>query len=67
MQTVGWWALLSAAIGATLALIAGLFDMYREKIDHAAHKRVHIHMKVRQTRLLVETFIHDLKEGRLND
>lgn len=29
LQTVGWWSLLGAAIGAALALIAGLFDMNR--------------------------------------
>ena len=46
LQTVGWWALIGAAIGAALALVAGLFDMNREKIEDEAHKRVHTHMKV---------------------
>lgn len=46
LQNAGWWALLGAAIGAALTLIAGLFDMSREKIEPAAHRRVHTHMKV---------------------
>ena len=46
LQTVGWWALIGAAIAAALALVAGLFDMSREKIGVEAHKRVHTHMKV---------------------
>lgn len=46
LQNAGWWALLGAAIGAALTLIAGLFDMTREKIEPVAHKRVHTHMKV---------------------
>ena len=46
LQNAGWWALLGAAIGAALSLIAGLFDMTREKIEPAAQKRVHTHMKV---------------------
>lgn len=46
LQNAGWWALLGAAIGAALTLIAGLFDMTREKIEPAAHRRVHTHMKV---------------------
>lgn len=46
LQNAGWWALLGAAIGAALTVIAGLFDMTREKIEPAAHRRVHTHMKV---------------------
>lgn len=46
LRGAGWWALLGAAIGAALAIVAGLFDMNREKIEHAAHERVHTHMKV---------------------
>lgn len=45
-RAAGWWALAAAAIGAALAVPAGLFDMYREKIGHDAHHRVHRHMKV---------------------
>lgn len=46
LKTVGWWALIGAAVGAALALVAGVFDMNREKIADEAHKRVHTHMKV---------------------
>lgn len=46
LQHAGWWALLGAAIGAAVALVAGLFDMHREKLPPAAHRRVHTHMKV---------------------
>lgn len=46
LQHAGWWALLGAAIGAAVALVAGLFDMHREKLQPAAHHRVHTHMKV---------------------
>lgn len=46
LQDAGWWALLGAALGAALTVIAGLFDMAREKIEPAAHRRVHTHMKV---------------------
>ena len=46
LQATGTWALLGAGIGATVAIIAGLFDMKRAKIKHAAHERVHVHMKV---------------------
>lgn len=46
LQSAGWWSLLGAAIGAALAIVAGLFDMSREKIKDKAHKRVHTHIKV---------------------
>lgn len=46
LQRIGWWALLGAALGAAGAIIAGLFDMNREKIENAADKRAHTHMKV---------------------
>lgn len=41
-----WWALAGGAVGAVLSVIAGLYDMRREKIDHEAHEYVHIHMKM---------------------
>lgn len=46
LQHAGWWALLGAGMGAAAALVAGLFDMHREKLQPAAHQRVHTHMKV---------------------
>ena len=46
LQATGTWALFGAGIGAAVAIIAGLIDMKRAKIKHAAHERVHIHMKV---------------------
>ena len=46
LQTAGTWALFGAGIGAAAAIITGLFDMNRAKLQHAAHKRVHVHMKV---------------------
>lgn len=46
LRAAGFWALLGAAVGGALAVVAGLFDMNREKIEHEAHERVHFHMKV---------------------
>ncbi|MGI8470556.1 MAG: DUF2231 domain-containing protein [Pyrinomonadaceae bacterium] len=46
LRGAGWWSLLGAAIGGALAVVAGLYDMNREKIEHEAHERVHVHMKV---------------------
>lgn len=46
LHAAGWWSLFGAAVGAALALLAGLFDMSREKIEDEAHKRVRTHMKV---------------------
>lgn len=46
LRAAGWWGLAGAAAGAALALVAGLFDMSREKIGREAHRRVHTHMKV---------------------
>lgn len=46
LGTAAWWALAGGAIGAAIAIPAGLFDMNREKIAHDAHARVHTHMKV---------------------
>lgn len=46
LRATGWWALAGAAIGAALAVPAGLFDMRRENIGHDAHQRVHTHLKV---------------------
>jgi uncharacterized membrane protein len=45
-ELLAGWALIGAAIGAPFALVAGLFDMNREKIDDEVHKRVHRHMNV---------------------
>lgn len=44
----GRWSLLAAALGAAVAVGAGLFDMNRAhaQIEHAVHERVHKHMKV---------------------
>ena len=46
LRAAGFWALIGAAAGGALALVAGLFDMNREQIEHEAHERVHFHMKV---------------------
>lgn len=46
LRAAGWWALIGAAVGAAFAVLAGLFDMKRQQIEHEAHKRVHTHMKV---------------------
>lgn len=46
LLAVGWWALAAGAVGAGLAVAAGLADMHRERIEHAAHHLVHLHMKV---------------------
>lgn len=40
------WSLAGAAVGAASAVIAGLFDMNRERMSEEAHHRVHFHMKV---------------------
>ena len=46
LRAAGFWALIGAAVGSSLAVIAGLFDMNREKIEQEAHERVYTHMKV---------------------
>lgn len=46
LHEAGWWALLGAAIGAALSVLAGLYDMSRARIAHDAHERVHKHMRV---------------------
>jgi uncharacterized membrane protein len=46
LRAAGFWALIGAVVGGALAIVAGLFDMNRERIEHAAHERVHFHMKV---------------------
>lgn len=46
LRGAGWWTLLGAAIGGALAVVAGLFDLNRERIEHAAQERVHFHRKV---------------------
>lgn len=46
LQNTGWWSLVGAAIGAAVAVAAGLYDMNREEIKPEAHSQVHKHMKV---------------------
>lgn len=46
LQDAGWWSLVAAAVGGALAIIAGLFDMNREKFTKKAHRQVHKHMKI---------------------
>lgn len=46
LLAVGWWTLAAAAVGAGLAVVAGLADMNRERIEDTTHHRVHLHMKV---------------------
>lgn len=46
LQNAGWWALLGAAIKQAGYHGEGRADMTREKIEPAAHRRVHTHMKV---------------------
>ena len=46
LEVAGTWALFGAGIGAAVAITTGLFDMKRAKLKHAAHERVHLHMKV---------------------
>lgn len=46
LATAGWYALVVAAFGAALAVVAGLFDMSREQLGEEVHHRVHTHMKV---------------------
>jgi uncharacterized membrane protein len=46
LRGAGWWSLAGAGLGGAAAVVAGLVDMNREKIEHAAHERVHTHMKV---------------------
>lgn len=46
LQAAGTWALFGAGIGAAVAIVAGLIDMKRAKIQPAPHRRVHLHMKV---------------------
>ena len=46
LATAGWYALVAAAIGAAVAVVAGFIDMSRERLREDAHHRVHTHMKV---------------------
>lgn len=46
LSAAGWWTLFGAAIGAVLAVAAGLFDMNRARMEHTVHERVHRHMRV---------------------
>jgi uncharacterized membrane protein len=53
LLAVGWWALAVGAIGAAVAVVAGLTDMARERIEDVAHHRVHLHMRVGFTLFVV--------------
>ncbi len=44
LKAAGWWSLFGAGLGAALAVVAGLWDMNREKLEHEAHEQVHKHM-----------------------
>lgn len=46
LLAAGTWALFGAGIGAAIAIVAGLIDMNRAKIEAGPHRRVHFHMKV---------------------
>ena len=46
LSATGFLSGAGAAVGAALALPSGLFDMGRQSMDHEAHTRVHVHMKV---------------------
>ena len=46
LRAAGFWALIGAAAAGALAVIAGLFDMNRERIEHEGHERVYFQMKV---------------------
>lgn len=46
LKAAGWWSLLGAAIGGTVAVAAGLYDMKREELEHEIHSQVHKHMYI---------------------
>lgn len=46
LQAVAVWALLGAAIGGVVTVLAGIYDMNRAQLAHTTHQRVHRHMKV---------------------
>src|SRR2546428_10733437 len=46
LRSTGWWALMGAAVGGVLTVLAGLFDMQRANLKEDVHVRVHRHMKV---------------------
>ena len=46
LATTARWALSAAAVGAALAVLAGLHDMHRATMSEEAHHRVHRHMYV---------------------
>ena len=46
LRHAGWWSLVGAAAGGTLAVAAGIFDMRRANLAEEVHARVHRHMKV---------------------
>lgn len=46
LRSAGWWALVSAALGAIATVAAGIFDMRRADLHEEVHHRVHRHMRV---------------------
>lgn len=46
LRSTGWWALVGAALGGIVTVLAGLFDMRRADLKQDVHIRVHRHMKV---------------------
>jgi uncharacterized membrane protein len=46
LRSTGWWAVVGAAIGGIVTVLAGLFDMRRADLKEDVHVRVHRHMKV---------------------
>lgn len=45
LSHAGWWALLGAALGATMTVAAGFYDMFRANLSDDVHHRVHRHMR----------------------
>ena len=46
LRNTAWWALLGAALGGVVTVVAGVYDMRRANIQEEVHERVHQHMKV---------------------
>lgn len=46
LRSTGRWALMGAALGGTVSVLGGVYDMRRLTLEEEVHQRVHRHMKV---------------------
>lgn len=46
LRSTGWWALVGAALGGIVTVLAGVYDMRRATLKEDVHRRVHRYMKI---------------------